>query len=60
MNTEKEIRELKQQLAIMAGILGVSIASVSNWENGKRFPKREHLKKYADYFQTPQRDVGIG
>ena len=33
--------------------LGVSIATVSSWESGKRFPTGRHLEKIVDYTGVP-------
>lgn len=37
----------------MAADLGVSIAVVSAWENGNRFPTAEHFEQLADYTGMP-------
>ena len=51
MNCVKELRLKKgiqqKELAIS---LNVSQAAVSDWENGKKNPKGQNLKKLADFF----------
>lgn len=45
----------EQQLPLkrVASDLGVSIAIVSAWENGDRFPSVEHLVALAGYMRCP-------
>lgn len=47
----KELREEKRLLSKeFAKIMNVEPATISNWENGNRFPKDDVLIKIADYF----------
>lgn len=47
----KELREEKRLLSKeFAKIMNVEPATISNWENGKRFPKDDVLVNIADYF----------
>ena len=47
----KELREQKKLLSKeFAKIMNVEPATISNWENGNRFPKDDVLIKIADYF----------
>lgn len=63
-NIGKRLKELREQEGLtvteMAEVIGVSRTSVGNWERGSKQPRKNHLKKYADYFEVSQKDVGIG
>ena len=57
MNIAEKIRqvrafwELRQQ--DVADICGVTISAVSHWENGKAYPRIQHLRKLADHLGIP-------
>lgn len=36
----------------LAGLLGISVVSVSKWETGKTFPKVTRLKQIAEILDT--------
>jgi transcriptional regulator with XRE-family HTH domain len=51
MNIICELRKKKGiQQKELASIIGVSIPTISNWENGKSDPSSDKLKKLAEYF----------
>lgn len=53
-NRLREWRRHRQiPLKQMAADLGVSIAVVSAWENGNRFPTAEHFEQLAKYTGIP-------
>ena len=50
------IRELRKRADLqqkeLAAIVGVSVATVSDWETQKKSPKGERLRKLAEYFNV--------
>lgn len=51
MNIVKELRKKKGiQQKELALIIGVAQPTVSDWENGKKDPSDERLRKLAEYF----------
>lgn len=42
---------------ILAGYLGVSEASVSNWTSGEKYPRIGNIQKMADYFGVKKSDL---
>ena len=53
LNSIKKARLIKGiQQKELANLLGVSQVSVSNWENGKRFPDVKRLKQVAYVLDT--------
>lgn len=53
MNIIKELRKRANlQQKELASIVGVSVATVSDWETQKKNPKGERLQKLADYFNV--------
>lgn len=51
------LAELRQDKGLLqkdiAGIINVSVSTVSNYETGAHFPDVEGLMKLADYFNVP-------
>ena len=41
----------------LAKFLGVSISTVSSWENGKKLPYGKNLKKLVDFFGVSETDI---
>ena len=55
MNIIRELRKKKGiQQKELAMIVGVSIPTVSEWENGKKDPSKERLRKLAQYFEVDE------
>ena len=53
MNIIKELRKRADlQQKELAAIIGVSVATVSDWETQKKNPKGERLRKLAEYFDV--------
>lgn len=51
MNIIKELRKRENmQQKELASIIGVSVATISDWETQKKNPSGERLKKLAEYF----------
>jgi len=48
-------KQMKQKEAAQA--LGVSIDTLSNWENGKTFPDVPHIKKIEELYGVFYRDI---
>ena len=46
---------IKQVQAAKA--VGVSVATLSNWENHKTFPRVDQLYTLCDYYKTPVDDI---
>jgi transcriptional regulator with XRE-family HTH domain len=55
------VRELRKKAGIqqkeLALEIGVSNASVSDWENGKKDPTGERLEKLADFFGVEKSEI---
>ncbi len=47
--------QMKQKDAARA--LGVSIDTLSNWENGKTFPDVPHIQRIEELYGVPYRDL---
>lgn len=55
MNIVHELRKKKGiQQKDLAETIGVSIPTISNWENGKSDPSGERLNKLAEYFDVDE------
>ncbi len=46
-------KQTRYPLKHVADDLGVSIATVSEWENGGRFPNADHLRRISEYTGIP-------
>lgn len=54
MNHLQECRKSKNiSQKYLASQLGVTVQTISYWENGVRFPSRENLQKIAKIFNVP-------
>lgn len=52
----REARNISQ--SAFAKEIGVSIATISMWENGRRHPTVQHLMAICDIFDTPMVTLG--
>jgi len=61
MKTMREWREERgvTQLDI-AFAIGVTPATVANWETGRSEPKARHLRALAEYLGVPMDDIDFG
>jgi transcriptional regulator with XRE-family HTH domain len=61
MKTLKEIREEKgvTQLEVAFGI-GVTPATVANWETGRSEPKARHLRALAEFLGVSMEAIDFG
>jgi len=41
----------------LAQKIGVSEVTISNWCNGKSFPKKEHLQKLSELLDVPVKEI---
>lgn len=58
MNIVRELRKKKGiQQKELALEIGVSNAAVSDWENGKKDPTGERLRKLAEYFSVDEQFI---
>lgn len=58
------LRELRQSRFLeqreLAQLMGVSEASISNWETGKKRPRLSHIRKLAELLGVPPKDIEFG
>lgn len=60
MRTIREFREAKGMSPVdLAAALGVSLATVYNWESEKHEPRASQLRKLARLFQVSMDDIRI-
>ncbi|MGN0306213.1 MAG: helix-turn-helix transcriptional regulator [Lachnospiraceae bacterium] len=56
-NFPHRLKELRKGLGLtqqeLADLLNVSQNAIYNWENGKRQPRLEQLRKISEYFNVP-------
>lgn len=59
----RTIRELREEAGItpvqIAARLGVSLATVYNWESGKHEPRASQLRDLARLFDVPMEEISI-
>ena len=55
--TKKSLRDKAVSKKVLADYVGISQAALSSHFTGKSLPDANHLKKYADYFETTMDDL---
>ncbi len=61
MKTIKELREEREWTpAQLADKLGVSLATVYNWEGGKTEPRATQFREIAQVFGVPMEEIDLG
>lgn len=56
-NIKRLIKQREITAARLAEIVGVSTATISDWSNGKTYPRIDKIEAMADYFGVSKSDL---
>ena len=56
-NIKRLIKQREITAARLAEIVGVSTATISDWSNGKTYPRIDKIEAMADYFGVSKSDI---
>ncbi|WP_134645054.1 helix-turn-helix domain-containing protein [Weissella cibaria] len=56
-NIKRFIKQREITAARLAEIVGVSTATISDWSNGKTYPRIDKIEAMADYFGVSKSDL---
>lgn len=56
-NIKRLLKQHGLTAAKLAGILGVSTATISDWSNGKTYPRIDKIEAMADYFAVSKAEL---
>ncbi|MCM0583327.1 helix-turn-helix transcriptional regulator [Weissella diestrammenae] len=56
-NIKRLLKENNMTAVKLAGVVGVSTATISDWSNGKTYPRIEKLELMANFFGVTKSDL---
>ena len=56
-NIKRYIKQNEMTAAHLAEVIGVSTATISDWSNGKTYPRIDKIEAMADFFGVSKSDV---
>ena len=56
-NIKRYIKQNEMTAAHLAEVIGVSTATISDWSNGKTYPRIDKIEAIADFFGVSKSDL---